>query len=225
MSSRLIFTDAAAAADALTFAGRTARLGDEAVRLQASGGTLLMTAAPLAPRGLFDATPTVLAMRALPVDPELVCDLVVSAGSLQPADDDAAHLVLPDTALSPSWAGVTPPRAGWKEIAEVSASVLASRAQWGIAAVAEALPQDSGEDAVRAVRAAVWGAPDEALGGIPLGAAFAAFVLGFIVGEEQAAVREAGAWTRLSLVRGHVVVRGPARTGLTAVRSTGAPVV
>ena len=69
MSQRLIFADAPAAADALTFAGRSARVGDGAVRLAAAGGTLTMTAAPFAPRGLFDATPTVLAMRALPVDP------------------------------------------------------------------------------------------------------------------------------------------------------------
>lgn len=221
MSPRLIFPDAAAAADALTFAGRTARVGDGAVRLSASAGTLTMTSAPFAPRGLFDATPTVLAMRALPVDPELVCDLVVDASELVGSDDSAAQLQLPDTALSPAWAGVSPPRAGWRQTANIAASVLASRAQWGIAAVAEALPQNPGEDAVRAVRATVWGPPDDALAGLPLGAAFAAFTLGFIVGEENAAVRTSGAWTRVSLRRGHVIVRGPARTGMTPVRETG----
>ena len=221
MSQRLIFADAPAAADALTFAGRSARVGDGAVRLAAAGGTLTMTAAPFAPRGLFDATPTVLAMRALPVDPELVCDLVVEASELVGADDSAEQLRLPETALSPSWAGVSPPRGGWAQTGSVAASVLASRAQWGIAAVAESLPQNPGEDAVRAVRAAVWGAPDDALGGLPLGVAFAAFTLGFIVGEENALVRTSGSWTRVSLRRGHVIVRGPARTGMTAVRETG----
>lgn len=221
MSPRLIFSDASAAADALTFAGRTARIGDGAVRLSASGGTLVMTAAPFAPRGLFDATPTVLATRILPVDPELVCDLVVEASNLLGADDSASQLELPDTALSPSWAGVSPPRGGWEPAGSIAASVLAARAQWGIAAVAEALPQDPGEDAVRSVRAAVWGGSDEALGGLPLGTAFAAFTLGFIVGEEDAAVRTSGAWTRVSLHRGHVIVRGPARTGMTPVRHTG----
>lgn len=222
MSQRLIFADAPAAADALTFASRSARVGDGAVRLAAAGGTLTMTSAPFAPRGLFDATPTVLAMRALPVDPELVCDLVVEASELAGADDSAEQLQLPETALSPSWAGVSPPRGGWAQTGSVSASVLAARAQWGIAAVAESLPQNPGEDAVRAVRAAVWGAPDEALGGLPLGVAFAAFTLGFIVGEEDALVRTSGSWTRVSLRRGHVIVRGPARIGMTAVRETGA---
>lgn len=221
MSQRLIFADARAAADALTFAGRTARVGDGAVRLGASGGTLMMTSAPFAPRGLFDATPTVLAMRVLPVDPELVCDLVVEAAELRGADDSAEQLELPATALAPSWAGVSPPRSGWVAAGVVRASVLAARAQWGIATVAESLPQNPGEDAVRSVRAAVWGVPDEELGGLPLGVAFAAFTLGFIVGEEEAAVRTAGVWTRVSLTRGHVIVRGPAHVGMTAVRQTG----
>jgi hypothetical protein len=221
MSQRLIFADAPAAADALTFAGRSARVGDGAVRLSASGGTLIMTSAPFAPRGLFDSTPTVLAMRALPVDPELVCDLVVEATALARADDSADELELPETALSPSWAGVSPPRGGWEQAGSVAASVLAARAQWGIAAVAEALPQNPGEDAVRAVRAAVWGVPDDALGGLPLGVAFAAFTLGFVGGEEDATVRTSGSWTRVSLRRGHIIVRGPARVGMSAVRATG----
>jgi hypothetical protein len=221
MSQRLIFADAPAAADALTFAGRTARVGDGAVRLSASGGTLMMTSAPFAPRGLFDSTPTVLAMRALPVDPELVCDLVVEATALVNAADSADELELPETALSPSWAGVSPPRGGWEQAGSVAASVLAARAQWGIAAVAEALPQNPGEDAVRTVRAAVWGVPDDALGGLPLGVAFAAFTLGFIGGEEDATVRTSGSWTRVSLRRGHIIVRGPARVGMSAVRTTG----
>lgn len=223
MSQRLIFADARAAADALTFAGRTARVGDGAVRLTASSGTLTMTSAPFAPRGLFDATPTVLAMRMLPVDPELVCDLVIDAADLRAADDSADQLDLPATALAPSWAGVAPPRGGWTAEGAVRASVLAARAQWGIAAVAESLPQDPGEDVVRVVRASVWGAADDEIGGLPLGTAFAAFTLGFIVGEEDAPVLSSGPWTRVSLRRGHVIVRGPARVGMTAVRATGLP--
>ena len=54
------------------------------------------------------------------------------------------------------------------------------------------------------------------------GLAFAAFALGFIAGEEQALIRRNGPWTRVSLSRGHVLVRGTVRNGLTAVRTTGA---
>jgi hypothetical protein len=222
MSQRLIFADAPAAADALTFAGRTARVGDGAVRLRAADGTLTMTSAPFAPRGLFDATPTVLAMRALPVDPELICDVVVDASELV-TGDDPAELRLPAVGLAPSWAGVSPPRGGWVQIGQLPASILAARAQWGIAAVAEALPQNPGEDAVRAVRAGVWGVPDDALVGLPLGVAFSAFSLGFIVGEEDVVLRRSGAWTRATLRRGHIVVRGPDRVGMGAVRETRTP--
>ena len=75
---------------------------------------------------------------------------------------------------------------------------------------------------MHAVRAAIWGAADEPLAGLPLGVAFAAFALGFIAGEEQAVVRRNGPWTRVSLARGHVLARGTVRSGLTAVRATGA---
>lgn len=223
MPQRLLFSDPRAASDAVTFAGRAQTLGDGAIRLQAADGTLVMTSAPLAPRGLFDSTPTVLGMRMLPIDPELSCDLVVEASALSIASDDATTVELPDTAVAPSWAGISPPRSGWTALPGLDASTLATRAQWGIAAVAEGMPQNPGEDAVRAVRASVWGVTDDALGGLPLGVAFAAFALGFIVGQESARVLVSGPWTRVSLVRGHVIVRGPARIGLTDVRETGAP--
>jgi len=221
VSARLNFPDPHTARDLLTFASRVARLGDEAVRLVAASGVLAVSAAPLAPRGLLDATPTVLGMRVLAVDPELSCDLLVRADSLSPALEDDAAVSLPESAVSAAWAGVSPPRTGWTDAGEIPASVLAARAQWGIAAVAEAVPTDAGEEIVRTVRAQVWGAPDEELGGLARGAAFAAFALGFIAGEEQAVVRTAGPWTRLTLHRGHVLVRGPVRSGLTPVRATG----
>jgi hypothetical protein len=103
----------------------------------------------------------------------------------------------------------------------VEAAALASRAQWGISAVAHALPDDPGEEIVRTVRGEVWGEPDEELGGLPRGVAFAAFSLGFIGGEEEARVATAGRWTRISLRRGHVLTRGPAAVGMTEVRETG----
>ncbi|KZE41567.1 hypothetical protein [Microbacterium sp. T32] len=221
MSARLLFPDPQAAADLLTFSSRAVRLGDGSVRLRADGGVLVTTAAPLAPRGLLDATPTVLGLRVSAVDPELQCDLVVEASALSIAPDDASAIVLPDIASAPAWAGVSPPRGGWAESGAIDSAVLAARAQYGIAAVADALPADPGEDVVRTVRAQIWGQPDEALGGIPLGTAFAAYALGFIAGAEEAAVRTSGVWTRVTLKRGHVLVRGPVRSGLTAVRSTG----
>jgi hypothetical protein len=221
MSPRLLLADPASAADALTFAGRAARFTTEGVRLQASGGVLAMTAAPLAPKGIGDATPTVLAMRTLAADPELVCDLVVEASVLSAVLDEPNALSLPETALSPAWAGIAPPRSGWEPRASLDTSLLAAKAQGGIARVANEVPTDAGEDVVRAVRAHVWGAPDDELGGLPLGAAFAALSMGFISGGESARVLVSGAWTRVSLQRGHVLVRGPVASGLGPVRRTG----
>lgn len=222
MPPRLLLADPESASDALTFASRADRFTDEGVRLQATGGVLLMTAAPLAPRGFGDGTPTVLAMRALGADPELVCDLVVEASALAPAPDDASALSLPETALAPAWAGVAPPRSGWADAHTIDAALLATKAQGGIARVAETVPTDAGEDVVRTVRAAVWGTPDDDLGGLPAGVAFAAWAMGFISGAESACVLTSGPWSRVSLKRGHVVVRRPVAVGLTPVRRTGA---
>lgn len=220
MSHALLFPDAPTASDVLVFAQRAARLGDGAVRVKAHDGTLVLTAAPLAPRTLIEPTPTILGMRVARVDPELVCDLVVEASGLAASPDPCA-LTLPESAVTATWAGVSPPRAGWETVGEVPASALASHAQWGIAAVAEQVPTDAGDDAVHAVRAAVWGAPDDALSSLPRGVAFAAFALGFIGGEETAVVRRQGPWLRLSLARGHVLTRDTVRSGLTTVRITG----
>src|SRR5690606_22843657 len=160
-----------------------------------------------------------LAMRMLHADPELECDFVVS--SLE-QDADPGSLVLPDEAISPAWAGIAPPRGGWEHAGEIEASTLANRAQWGIAAVAHQVPDNPGEDAVRAVRGAIWGQPDEDLQGLPLGVAFAAFTFGFISGEEHTQMFTSGRWTRLSMKRGHILSRGPAVSGMTAVRKAGA---
>lgn len=223
MPARLLFADPHGAADVLTFAQRAARLGDGTVRLRADGGMLALSCAPLAPQTLLDATPTVLGMRIVAVDPELVCDFVIGADGLT-ADDDEYALKLPDTAVSAPWAGIAPPRSGWEEAGTLSAAVLASRAQWGIADVAQRVPASAGEDVVRALQADVWGPADPELSGLPRGVAFAAFALGFIAGEEEAIVRRSGPWTRVTLTRGHVLSRDTVRSGLTAVRSTGRPV-
>ncbi|KHK98233.1 hypothetical protein LK09_04085 [Microbacterium mangrovi] len=205
MSARLAFADSDAAADLLTFAGRAARLDDGLVHLRAAGGVLAMSCAALTSSGLMDTTPTVLGMRMLPIDPELECDLVVQASAL--VADGPDGVALPASATRTAWAGIAPPRSGWEMSGELPASVLAARAQHGMASVAHAVPDAAGEDVVRAVRGRIWGAPDEDLQGLPAGVAFAAFALGFIHGDEVAAVRRAGVWTRVSLQRGHVLVR------------------
>ena len=218
MPPRLVLADADTARDVQTFVGRAKSISDEGVRLQATNGVLALTAAALAPQGLFDQTPTILAMRIVHADPELECDIVV--GELSPSEDERM-LGLPEMGLSPSWAGISPPRGGWEARGVLDASVIAQRAQWGISAVARGAGTGSAEEAVRALRAAIWGEPDADLLDLPRGLAFAAHAFGFISGEEQVTVTASGRWTRLAFRRGHLLARGPAAIGLTAVRGTG----
>lgn len=218
MQPLLVLADSDTARDVLTFLGRGNQVSDDGVRLQASGGVLAMTAAALAPQGLFDQTPTILAMRIVHADPELQCDIVVDELS---RDDDERMLRLPESGRSPAWAGIAPPRGGWERSGDLDAATVAQRAQWGISAVARGATPGAGEEAVRALRAAIWGEPDEDLNGLPRGIAFAAHAFGFIAGEEHVPVTTSGRWTRLAFRRGHVISRGPAVTGLTAVRATG----
>ena len=222
MPALLRFPDAAGATDLLTFAGRTTALGsDAAIRLQARAGILAATAAVLAPDSA-GAAPTVLALRAMRVDPDLECDLVVTAAGLAPSESSERAVTLPETAVTAPWAGLSPPRSGWREAGRMPAAALQSAAAVGAAQVAAMLPADPGEAVVHAARTAVWGEPDPALANLPRGVAFAAHQLGFAPDpDETAVIRENAGWTRVSLRRGDVLVRRTVRFGLTPVRGTG----
>ena len=220
MAQQLSFVDAASAKDLLTFAGRAARVGAEGVRLAARGGVMTVQTATLSSQGLLDATPTVLGMRVMAVDPELVCDFVVAPQSLS-AGSSPERIALPDAALSLAWAGISPPASGWEHIGEVAPSTMRQIAAEGIADVADLVPTDAGDDVVRKVRAAVWGPLCDALCDAPRGVAFTADALGFLRDGDPIQVFRVERWIRFSMTRGHVLSRGPARTGLTPVRATG----
>lgn len=178
-----------------------------------------MSAAALAPQGLLDSTPMVLALRVLRTDPELVCDLTVE--SLTETLDPVA-LRLPEVSVARGWASVEIPRGGWSQTGTVNAATLSRVAQAGNAEVAQALPYNPGRDIVGKVRARFWGQPEKELADLPRGVAFAAVAFGFVgVPTESALVWRAGRWTRISLRRGHLLYRGPVVAGLTEVRRTG----
>lgn len=221
VSAQLLFPDSRVAVDAATFIARAARMSDGAVRLRAQEGHIVMAAAGLAPDDLRDDTPTVLAMRVAPIDPELVCDLVVLANGVGVSADDPSALTLPDEAVTASWAGISPPRTGWEPAGSVRAADIASLGHRGIADVAASLPSDPGEDLVRRVRSEVWGRAESSIEGLPAGVAFAALTAGFIGGEEDVSVFRTGPWTRLRFARGYVLSRHTTRMGLTPVRATG----
>ena len=106
-----------------------------------------------------------------------------------------------------TWAGISPPRGGWRALGETDAATLEAAARAGIDEVADGDPRRHGR-AARAAGALRGVGPRRRPGSstCPPGAAFAAFSLGFL-GDDAVRLFETGPWTRLTTRRGHVLVR------------------
>lgn len=223
MSQSFSLQDPLAVSDLQVYLSRAGRVEDGSVRLIAGSGVLAVYTAILYPHGLLDRTPTVLGLRTFVTDSDVAFDAVVPMRSLLDRLARLQDAVLPQgepigvrlplEVSTVTWAGISPPRGGWLQVGETDAAVLQRNADAGIAEVAEAIPEGTGEQLVQRVRAEVWGRPIDALDYVPAGAAFAAASLGFLGqadDDESIAVLETGPWTRLSMRRGHVLVRRPA---------------
>jgi len=212
MTTKITLADPAAAADLGTYLARADAVVDGAARLVADAGVLAVYAPVLTPAGLLDDAAMVLGLRTLALaDRDASVDVVVPIASLRARLDAAVggSIGVPTAVHSVTWAGIVPPRGGWVRLpTPVDAGMLAEVADDGIRQVAAALPEDPGEAVVRQVRQAVWNEPIPGHEPLPRGAAFAAMTLGFLgEPEEQAGVFELGPWSRLSLRRGHVLVK------------------
>ncbi len=219
MPSTLLLPDRATAQDLATFLARTARLDPGgAVRLQAGGGVLAVSAAVVHPQGLLDRSPTVLGLRSLALVEgsadavvaiaELAASLQIAMGARDAPAEAAApvELPVPDPVRSVVWAAITPPRVGWQRMAPLEPAPLAAAARAGIEEVAAAVPGALGADLVHRVRREVWGRALPGHDHIPAGAAFALESLGFL-GDDPVQQFAAGAWLRFSTRRGHVLVK------------------
>jgi len=215
MTSRLLLSEPQALTDLDTFLGRALQVEDGSARIVASGGVLAVYVPVLFPSGLLDDSATILGLRAFALaDEEASVDLVVPMASLRAraAASGGVELGVPTPVYSVTWAGVVPPRTGWQPVGEpVSTAVLAEIAEQGIREVAAALPENAGEAIVRQVRSMVWGEPIAGAEALPSGAALAAAALGFLppdgASPELGTIHEVGPWTRLTLARGHVLVK------------------
>jgi hypothetical protein len=218
MVQQLTLADSLALGDLHTYLQRAGRVEDGSVRLIAGNGILAVYTAILYPRGILDESPTVLGLRTFELLDTEDFDAVVPMRSLverivrlrdQLADDQESRPVTmsrPPEVNTVTWAGISPPRGGWRALGEADAATLEAAARAGIDEVAAAIPAGTGEQLVQRVRSEVWGRGVDGLEYVPTGAAFAAFSLGFL-GEDPVRLFETGPWTRLTTRRGHVLVR------------------
>ncbi len=229
----LILGDRYDVADLDTFVTRAKAVDPGgAIRLHADGTTLALTVCVLTGSGLTGAG-TILGMRALTLADPAHVDAVVAldavadrlarmrgrrAGDAAPGAAAGAGaagrpgtgtvLSVPPAELGVPWAGVAPPRSGWVAVGRMDADSVVSTAHAGIAEVSQGVPAGSGAQAVADLRRRVWGRPADDLGGLPAGAAFAAYALGFVRGGAPVVdVYVHGRWVRLSTSGGHVLAR------------------
>ncbi|WP_431771059.1 hypothetical protein [Streptomyces cucumeris] len=248
----LHFADAGEAADLAAFLVRLIHYDRAAaVRLQAGAGVLAVFGRPPSFEVLAIRTARVAAM-ATTGGAAGSLDTTVSAGEFAEALDTALSartaaaagplvVPVPGAVTGPPWAGVLPPRGGWRRVEglpgadEVRAAVSAAVAEFR--ARDEALPEERRTRAERdRIGHEIW---SRTLGGtgLPLRAVHAAQSLGFLrparaaagVGAgvpagattalapvaEPLALLSAGGWLRLRTPYGSVAVRTSGLSGLT----------
>ncbi|QES50123.1 hypothetical protein DEJ50_22135 [Streptomyces venezuelae] len=221
MTDRLRFADSGEAADLAAFLGRLVHYDRAAaVRLQAGGGALAVFGRPPS----FE----VLAIRTARLAEPAELDRTVSAGELlESVDESAGTAVVPAAVTGPPWAGVLPPRGGWREVPGLPAPEAIRQAVG--AAVAEfrardeALPDPHRTRAERdRIGREIW---SRTLGDteLPLRAVHAAQSLGFlrpirltVPGPAPApgapapvALLASGSWLRLRTPYGSIALRRP----------------
>ncbi|NGO80364.1 hypothetical protein G6045_32610 [Streptomyces sp. YC504] len=173
-----------------------------AVRLQAAGEAL----------AVFGRAPAldVVVVRVVALAEPAELDRTVSAGELLEAVEPAA-VTVPAAVTGPAWAGMLPPRGGWRKqegLPESGPLGLAVQAAVGEFKVrVEELPEDKrtrGE--LDRIGAEIWG---RRLGStaLPLRAAHAAYVFGLLRPEASADLLTAGSWLRLRTPYGSVALR------------------
>ncbi|QEU94315.1 hypothetical protein [Streptomyces kanamyceticus] len=224
MTARLHFADAGEAADLAAFLARLIHYDKAAaVRLQAAGDTLAVFGRPPS----FEVLAIRTARLAKPYEDglETTLDVTVSAGELLESVAASAESVrtagvaaVPTAVTGPPWAGVLPPRGGWRQ----EPGLPAPEAVRGLVAAAvaefkarvEELPQ---ERRVRAeldrVGREIW-SRTIADTGLPVRVAHAAQALGFLRGHTLDLL-SAGAWMRLRTDFGSIAVRRSGVGGLS----------
>ncbi|MER5767093.1 hypothetical protein [Streptomyces sp. NPDC001985] len=219
----LHFADAREAEDLAAFLARLLHYDRAAaVRLQAGGPE-----GPQASLAVFGRPPSfeVLAIRAARLGAPARIDLTVSAGELLDSVTGTAF-TLPGPVTGPPWAGVLPPRGGWRELPGLPPAQAVREAV--AAAVAEFRARDGDLPAERRTRAErdrigreIW---SRTLGAtpLPLRAVHAAQSLGFLRPGAPLALLSTASWLRLRTPFGSIAVRTHGLGGLNVIPTRGA---
>ncbi|MFJ9560697.1 hypothetical protein ACIRQQ_11720 [Streptomyces fuscichromogenes] len=214
----LHLADDGEAADLAAFLSRLLRYDrSAAVRLQAAGTALAVFGRPPS----FE----VLAIRAVrlakPYEDglDVTLDVTVSAGELlESVDERSATAAVPGAVTGPPWAGVLPPRGGWRAEPglpgprELRATVAAAVGEFR--SRTEELAADGRTRAeLDRIGRDIW---SRTVGDtrLPVRAVHAAQSLGFLRPDDEAVLLSAGAWLRLRTPFGSIAVR---RAGLGAL--------
>ncbi|MQS14349.1 hypothetical protein F7Q99_19275 [Streptomyces kaniharaensis] len=218
-TARLALTDAGEAADLAAFLLRLLRFDKAAaVRCQAvapvegNGVLAVFGRLPLGGSGALAIRTARLTGLGEPVD------RTVSAGQLlDGVDGEAGTVTLPAQVTGPAWAGLLPPRTGWRPVGEPPVAEVYPELMAGVREFrerSEAIPEHHRTRAVLDRLAdEIWSRPVSALPDLPLRAVHAAYVIGFLKPGAPLTVHRAGGWLRLSAPAGSVAVRTAAAPG------------
>lgn len=196
-----------------------------AVRLQAAGTALAVFGRPPS----FEVLAIRAARLAKPYENglDIALDVTVSAGELlETVDEPAATLTVPGAVTGPPWAGVLPPRGGWRPEPglpapdALRATVAAAVAEFK-SRTQELAPESRTRAELDRIGREIW---TRTVGDtrLPVRAVHAAQSLGFlrpaqgaqVSGETPLALVSSGAWLRLRTPYGSIAVR---RAGLGAL--------
>ncbi|GAA2663062.1 hypothetical protein [Streptomyces vastus] len=222
----LHLADAGEAADLAAFLARLIHYDRAAaVRLQGSGTALAVFGRPPS----FEVLAIRTARLAKPYENGLDAslDVTVSAGELlESIDESAATALVPTAVTGPPWAGVLPPRGGWRQEPGLPApdtvrAMVASAVTEFRSRIGELAPERRTRAELDRIGREIWSRPigDTEL---PVRAAHAAQSLGFLRPAARAAVPNeaalallsSGTWLRLRTPYGSIAVR---RAGLGAL--------
>lgn len=214
----LHLADEGEAADLAAFLSRLLHYDrGAAVRLQAAGTALAVFGRPPS----FE----VLAIRAVRLAKpyenglDVTLDVTVSAGELlESVDESAATALVPEAVTGPPWAGVLPPRGGWRPVPGLPApDALRAMIGAGIAEFrsrTQELPEERRtRNELDRIGREIW---SRTVGDtqLPVRALHAAQSLGFLRANGELALLSSGAWLRLRTSYGSIAVR---RAGLGAL--------